>query len=164
MSKIITIILLLITPHSYSNDFRSVLAVSGGSSTLQTFDQTYRVHYSVGQQGPIGIIKSKLINARQGFIQPPKFIETSLAFNNIMKVKISPNPFTDVLDIVFLEEIKDKIKVKIFDLMGRLVFKDDLPIKSEHNINLNSIKDSQYIIRLDSENKYYQTKIIKRKN
>ena len=160
MSKIITIILLLITPHSYSNDFRSVLAVSGGSSTLQT----YRVHYSVGQQGPIGIIKSKLINARQGFIQPPKFIETSLAFNNIMKVKISPNPFTDVLDIVFLEEIKDKIKVKIFDLMGRLVFKDDLPIKSEHNINLNSIKDSQYIIRLDSENKYYQTKIIKRKN
>ena len=37
------------------------------------------------------------------------------------------------------EEIKNKIKVKIYDLMGRLVFNDELPIKSEHKINLNLI-------------------------
>jgi len=103
-----------------------------------------------------------MIKARQGFIQPPKFIETNLILNNLLNVKISPNPFTEVIDIIFSEEIKNKIKVKIYDLMGRLVFNDELPIKSEHKINLNLIPDSQFILRLETEKKYFQAKIIKR--
>jgi|TARA_B100001059_G_C17579904_1_gene449319 hypothetical protein len=103
-----------------------------------------------------------MIKARQGFIQPPKFIETNSILNNLLNVKISPNPFTEVIDIVFSEEIKNKIKVKIYDLMGRLVFNDELPIKSEHKINLNLIPDSQFILRLETEKKYFQAKIIKR--
>ena len=82
--------------------------------------------------------------------------------NNFLNVKISPNPFTEVIDIIFSEEIKNKIKVKIYDLMGRLVFNDELPIKSEHKINLNLIPDSQFILRLETEKKYFQSKIIKR--
>jgi hypothetical protein len=46
--------------------------------------------------------------------------------------------------------------------MGRLVFNDELPIKSEHKINLNLIPDSQFILRLETEKKYFQAKIIKR--
>tara|TARA_Y100000768_G_scaffold243030_1_gene184142 strand:+ start:911 stop:1228 length:318 start_codon:yes stop_codon:yes gene_type:complete len=103
-----------------------------------------------------------MIKARQGFIQPPKFIETNSIINNLLNVKISPNPFTEVIDIIFSEEIKNKIKVKIYDLMGRLVFNDELPIKSEHKINLNLIPDSQFILRLETEKKYFQAKIIKR--
>ena len=82
--------------------------------------------------------------------------------NNFLNVKISPNPFTEVIDIIFSEDIKNKIKVKIYDLMGRLVFNDELPIKSEHKINLNLIPDSQFILRLETEKKYFQSKIIKR--
>ena len=63
---------------------------------------------------------------------------------------------------MFLDEIKDKVKIKIFDLMGRLVFKAELPKKTEHKIKLSSIQDSQFIIRLESEKKYFQKKIIKR--
>ena len=47
--------------------------------------------------------------------------------------------------------------------MGRIVYKEILPIKTAHKINLNSIPDSQFILRLETEKKYFQTKIIKRK-
>ena len=165
MFKIIFIILIFVSfnSNSNSNGYRSVLNVSGGTSTLKTIDKSYRVQYSIGQQGPIGKIKSMMVNARQGFIQPPKFVETNSIIDNLLKVKISPNPFREALDIVFSEEIKNKIKVKIYDLMGKLVFDDELPIKTEHKIYLNSIPDSQFIFRIESKEKYFQTKIIKRK-
>ena len=77
MSRIFFIILIFISFHSNSRDYRSVLNVSGGSKTLKTLDKSYRVQYSIGQQGPIGKINTMMVNARQGFIQPPKFIETN---------------------------------------------------------------------------------------
>ena len=163
MFKIIFIILIFVSFNSNSNDYRSVLNVSGGTSTFKTIDKSYRVQYSIGQQGPIGKIKSMMVNARQGFIQPPKFVETNSIIDNLLKVRISPNPFREALDVVFSEEIKNKITVKIYDLMGKLVFDDELPIKTEHKIYLNSIPDSQFILRIESKEKYFQTKIIKRK-
>ena len=162
MSKFFIIILIFVSFNSFSVNIRSLTSVSGGTSILKSSGKNYRVHFSVGQQSPIGQIKSNMIKARQGFIQPPKFIETNSILNNLLNVKISPNPFTEVIDIVFSEEIKNKIKVKIYDLMGRLVFNDELPIKSEHKINLNLIPDSQFILRLETEKKYFQAKIIKR--
>lgn len=163
MSRIFFIILIFISFHSNSRDYRAVLNVSGGSKTLKTFDKSYRVQYSIGQQGPIGKVSTMMVNARQGFIQPPKFIETNSILDKLLKVKISPNPFTEALDVVFSEEIKNKIKVQIYDLMGRLVFDDELPTKAQHKIYLNSIPESQFILRLESKDKYFQTKIIKRK-
>ena len=163
MFKISFIILIFISFLSNSKDHRSVLNASGGTSTLKTIDKSYRVQYSIGQQGPIGKIKSMIVNVRQGFIQPPNFIEKNSILDNILKVKISPNPFREALDVVFSEEIKNKIKVKIYDLMGKLVFDDELPIKTQHKIYLNLIPDSQFILRLECKEKYFQTKIIKRK-
>ena len=163
MSRIFFIILIFISFHSNSRDYRSVLNVSGGSKTLKTLDKSYRVQYSIGQQGPIGKINTMMVNARQGFIQPPKFIETNSILDKLLRVKISPNPFTEALDIVFSEEIKNKIKVKIYDLMGKLVFDDELPTKAQHKIYLNSLPESHFILRLESKEKYFQTKIIKRK-
>ncbi len=163
MSRIFFIILILTSYNLKSQDSRSALTASGGTSTLQTSNKSYKVHYSIGQQGPIGKIKSMMVNARQGFIQPPKFIEKNSIIDNLLKVKISPNPFTEALDIVFSEKIKNKIKIKVYDLMGRLVYDDELQEITEHKIYLNSIPDSQYILRLESEKKYFQTKIIKRK-
>ena len=163
MFKISFIILIFISFLSNSKDHRSVLNASGGTSTLKTIDKSYRIQYSIGQQGPIGKVKSIMIIARQGFIQPPNFSEKNSILDNLLKVKISPNPFTEVLDIVFSEEIKNKIKIKVYDLMGRLVYDDELPEVTEHKIHLNSIPNSQFILRLESEKKYFQTKIIKRK-
>ena len=163
MSRIFFIILIFISFHSNSRDYRAVFNVSGGSKTLKTLDKSYRVQYSIGQQGPIGKINTMMVNARQGFIQPPKFIETNAILDKLLRVKISPNPFTEALDVVFSEEIKNKIKVKIYDLMGKLVFDDELPTKAQHKIYLNSIPESQFILRLESKEKYFQTKIIKRK-
>tara|TARA_B100001057_G_scaffold251255_1_gene251526 strand:+ start:2899 stop:3390 length:492 start_codon:yes stop_codon:yes gene_type:complete len=163
MSRIFFIILIFISFHSNSRNYRAVLNISGGSKTLKTLDKSYRVQYSIGQQGPIGKINTMMVNVRQGFIQPPKFIETNSILDKLLKVKISPNPFTEVLDVVFSEEVKNKIKVKIYDLMGKLVFEDELPTKAQHKIYLNSIPESQFILRLESKEKYFQTKIIKRK-
>ena len=166
MFKISFILLIFISFISFisnSKDHRSVLNASGGTSTLKTIDKSYRVQYSIGQQGPIGKIKSMMVNVRQGFIQPPRLIEKNSILDNILKVKISPNPFREALDVVFSEEIKNKIKVKIYDLMGKLVFDDELPIKTQHKIYLNSIPDSQFILRLEGKEKYFQTKIIRRK-
>ena len=163
MSRIFFIILIFISFYSNSRDYRSVLNTSGGSKTLKSLDKSYRVQYSIGQQGPIGKVSTMMVNARQGFIQPPKFIETNSILDKLLKVKISPNPFTQALDVVFSEEIKNKIKVKIYDLMGKLVFDDELPTKAQHKIYLNSIPESQFILRLESKEKYFQTKIIKRK-
>ena len=163
MSKFLTIILLFISFSLYSDNSRNVTSVTGGTSILTSLGKNYRVHYSVGQQSPIGQIKSNTVKARQGFIQPPKFIENYSSIDKLLKVRISPNPFSGVLDIFFSEEIKDKIKVNIYDIMGRIVYKEILPIKTAHKINLNSIPDSQFILRLETEKKYFQTKIIKRR-
>ena len=163
MSKFFIIILIFVSFNSSYGNKRSVISASGGTYIFKSSEKNYRVHFSVGQQSPIGQIKSNTVKARQGFIQPPKFIENYSTIHKLLKVRISPNPFSDVLDIFFSEEIKDKIKVNIYDIMGRIVYKDILPIKTEHKINLNSIPDSQFILRLETEKKYFQTKIIKRK-
>ena len=163
MSKFFIIILIFVSFNSSYGNKRSVISASGGTYIFKSSEKNYRVHFSVGQQSPIGQIKSNTVKARQGFIQPPKFIENYSTIDKLLKVRISPNPFSDVLDIFFSEEIKDKIKVNIYDIMGRIVYKDILPIKTEHKINLNSIPDSQFILRLETEKKYFQTKIIKRK-
>ena len=85
MSRFFFIILILTSYNLKSHDSRSALTASGGTSTLQTSNKSYKVHYSIGQQGPIGKIKSMMVNARQGFIQPPKFIEKNSIIDNLLK-------------------------------------------------------------------------------
>ena len=142
MPRIFFIILIFISFHSNSRDYRSVLNVSGGSKTLKTLDKSYRVQYSIGQQGPIGKINTMMVNARQGFIQPPKFIETNSILDKLLKVKISPNPFTEALDVVFSEEIKNKIIKKTFNRLKILGSGD---LKTKLNIEANFISKSAKI-------------------
>ena len=75
MSRIFFIILILTSYNLKSNDSRSALTSPVELQLFNTSNKSYKVHYSIGQQGPIGKVKSIMINARQGFIQPPNLLK-----------------------------------------------------------------------------------------
>ena len=75
--------------------------------------------------------------------------------------KIFPNPFVDYIEI---QGINTKIKVKTFDISGKLI-KDFDYVKLPAKLNVNSLKDGIYLINISKEaSKYQVTKILIKNN
>ena len=167
LNKFKLLIFFIALSHDSISQVNSVLTSSGGTSTLNLSNKKYTVQYSVGQQGLIGFVKNNY-SARQGFIQPPIFFKSinqneKKISNEILKLNISlyPNPFVDLVNINLNEDIKDNLNVAIFDLSGRLVFEKVLPPIKRNVINLNKLKTSKYLIKVNTDNKIFNTIIIK---
>lgn len=75
--------------------------------------------------------------------------------NNLFK--IYPNPTNEILNIQNNNNIRID-KVKIFNILGSLVFKSD---KYENKINVNNLLTGIYLIKLYHENETYTYKFIK---
>ncbi len=86
------------------------------------------------------------------------------SINNVInteELKIYPNPFVHYIEI---EGINFKVKVSIFELSGELIKtfdKINLPVM----LNLNSLKDGIYLIKISNDvNKYPYSKILIKNN
>lgn len=92
----------------------------------------------------------------------PDSTTTSIASNNLSLgiVNIYPNPFTEKFNIQFADD-KHSYKIKIFDLKGVEIF--ETTVNDCNNIVIDKINNKGfYLIKIETEDKSYITKIIKK--
>lgn len=79
-------------------------------------------------------------------------------FNNELKsiVNIFPNPANETVNIESSEEI---ISIEIFDVQGKLIYDAKVNAYST-NLNVQEFKKNIYIVKIKTENKVYQEKLL----
>ena len=73
-----------------------------------------------------------------------------------------PNPFVNEINFSFSTSPGDKISAYVFDVLGRLVYSED--VKNENNsikLNLVQLSTAEYLVKLTSEKFVHSAKIIK---
>lgn len=123
------------------------------------------VKQTVGQQSLTGTSKNNNYVVMQGFQQSvwAKYIASSKieAIDGI-KTIIYPNPFTANVNFQFSKPITGIINVTIYDVLGRLILEENKnAIESILTLDLSFLPTSVYLIRLQTSNLNYFTKIIK---
>lgn len=123
------------------------------------------IKQTIGQQSLTGTSGNKNYVVMQGFQQSlwGKYI----ASNNVetiegIKTTTYPNPFTATINFQFSKPVTDMVSISIFDILGRLIFEQKKKaINTILTIDLTSLPTSEYLVRLNSTNLNYYTKIIK---
>lgn len=121
------------------------------------------VKQTIGQLSTSGNYDSDNLTIGQGFQQSnwQKYIAASkkIASANIITF---PNPFIDIINFQFGEIVNEVVSIYIFDVSGRIVFRQTKQVDSNIlSIDLSSLPRSGYLIRLKSHKINYYTKILK---
>ena len=122
------------------------------------------VSQTIGQQSVIGNYKVSNSIIGQGFQQSliTKSVTTSLS--NGITTTTYPNPFVDQIHFQFSKPINGLITISIYDVLGRLVYKD----QKEANQSILTLDDlhfsqNEYLVKLSAPNYNYSTQIIQTK-
>jgi hypothetical protein len=75
---------------------------------------------------------------------------------------VYPNPSSDIFNIDLTNNNEEFDNIEIFNLLGELVFKQKLDIKSINGINLSNIQSGYYLARIFNKNNSKQVKLIKK--
>ena len=78
--------------------------------------------------------------------------------NETVLVKILPNPTTDKVSITSDYKIKS---VTIYNLSGKIVLENNVPESDDTEFSLANFSNGMYIVKTETENSLYTTKIIK---
>lgn len=157
--KHLALIFLAIAFKSNSQDLHHQMLSSQGKSTI--LSNGMMVSQTIGQQSAIGN-HTNGITIGQGFQQRywSKHVATNLS-NDIITTTY-PNPFISTINFQFSKPITKPIEIAIFDIRGRLIFKES---KSANNsiltIELPLLASSNYLVRLTAPNYTYYSQILK---
>lgn len=138
-----------------------MLSSQGSSNLLST---GILVHQTIGQQSVIGNYKFSNKVAGQGFQQSLIAKSGITSLSNEITTTTYPNPFVDQIHFQFSKPINGFISISIYDVLGRLVYKDQK--KAIQNIlTLDDLHFSQneYLVKLSAPNYNYSTQIIQTK-
>ena len=156
------LLFLVLSFNTYSQHLHHQMLSAQGSSNLLT--SGILIKQTIGQQSTIGNYKLPSAIVGQGFQQSliSKSLSTTL-INEILTTTY-PNPFVDQIHFQFSKPVSGLITVTIFDLLGRLVYKD----QKEANQNILTIDNLQfsqneYLVKLSASNYNYATQIIQSK-
>lgn len=142
---------------------RSTTGVSGSSENITSNNKLFVVQQSIGQASVIGTFENSGYIFRQGFIQPDvlaKIIDNNISLD--LEANFYPNPFIESVTLAFTEKIEGKVEVRIFDLLGRLVFSKSFMADQNVNVQLNYLSVAYYILKVTANNKQFIKKIIKK--
>jgi len=123
------------------------------------------ISQTIGQQSITGSSSNKDYVVIQGFQQSlwAKYIATNKTDSLEQIIIITyPNPFIETVNFQFSKSITDFVSISVFDILGRLVYEHK--VKAENSIlsiDLGRLRSSEYIVRLNTINFNYYTKIIK---
>lgn len=84
--------------------------------------------------------------------------------NNEIEISVYPTVFDSNVNVYIKSFNDEKLNFEIFDLQGKLVYKQIIQnneISYENILNLSDIKPSVYILKVYSDNHFYSTRIIK---
>ena len=140
---------------------RESLNASGNSNSLISGNNTFYIMQSVNQNSVIGTFSNEQNQYIQGFLNPyPIYKINDNDIINDMDINIFPNPFTNSFNISFNEVIHTNVKIKIYDLLNRLVYDEVFESNQEIKVNLNSLSTSNYILMIYVNDKVHQKNII----
>lgn len=154
-------IFLLFSAAFYGQQLHHQMISSQGNS-VQTADG-FIIMQTVGQQSLAGTSSNDYIII-QGFQQSywGKYISSNTT-NPVEDVKTYPNPFTAIINFQFSKTIDEIINVNIFDVAGRLVYQEKkMAGNAVLTLDLSRLPASEYLIRLNTADFNYYTKIIKK--
>ena len=118
------------------------------------------VTHSVGQVGIVGKVLMNNKNIIQGFQQPFWGKIISKQNSPEFKVKIFPVPFDK--DITIQYPNAKEMNVFIFDITGKVIYNSTLLFKeANQKINLEKLSAGVYLVKVQSKELSYFTKIIK---
>lgn len=159
----ISFFLLLVSELNAQIMKKETLGINGLSAFVYSdSNRGYFIQQSIGQQSVIKTFDRPDYSLRQGFLQPINPLLINHRFDNNLDAIVYPNPFEDAIKIKFFDPINRNILVRVFDISGRLVFKNEYPDDQDLDVIVNNLSSGIYLLRVDSENKFYESKLMKR--
>jgi hypothetical protein len=143
---------------------RSTTGASGSSESITVNNKSYVIQQSIGQSSAIGTFNNAGFTLRQGFIQPnvlAKIVDVNMSID--LEATFYPNPFVSIVNFQFTKPIASEISISVYDLLGRLVFyQKNNAANSILTIDLSTLQDAMYLVRLLGNNLNYSAKILKK--
>ena len=170
--------------------FKAVLSGGKANLTWSTENEVSNDHFDV-ERSSDGAVFAKLgaVPASHAPVGNYTFVDPSPLSNNYYRLKqvdangdfkyskvvylqaqalqmqISPNPFVDHLNVTYNLENAGKVKVFVYDMVGRLIKEVDLQGNKGYNsqsvYSLGSLPSGQYVIRLVGDNLQTQIRLVK---
>jgi hypothetical protein len=147
----------------YSSDVlgqlhHQMLSAQGGVNATQS---GIIVSQTIGQTSIIGNYSNRNLTVGQGFQQPIVGRLHIKGLNKEISLTIFPNPFENQITISY--NAQELVNVTIFDMAGKLIYKNNLSFISQNNtIDVSFFSSGIYLVRLQSKLNTSYTKIVKR--
>jgi hypothetical protein len=157
-------ILLLCLTLSFSSLYSQELhhqALSSQGTSKELPNGVY-VSQTIGQQSVIGNYTRDGKTYGQGYQQSiwSKYIQSTI--NNPITTVVYPNPFISTINFQFSQPIKERIKMELFDVRGRLIFQtEQFPTDNLLTVAMPNLASSNYLVKLTASNYTYYTQILK---
>jgi hypothetical protein len=158
--RLLLLSLLLSFSSLYSQDLHHQMLSSQGDS--KQLPNGMYVSQTIGQQSVIGNYTRDGKTYGQGYQQSvwSKYIQSTV--NNPITTVVYPNPFVSSINFQFSQPIKERIKMELFDVRGRLIFQtEQLPTDNLLTVALPNLASSNYLVKLTASNYTYYTQILK---
>lgn len=120
------------------------------------------VNQTIGQQSSAVTSKSSVV-VQQGFQQSfwSTLIERSTSSNSLQFV-VYPNPFVTSINFQFSNGDDQKATISIFDIQGRMLLNKEIKIiNSLISMDLSTLSEAEYLVRLTMNSSVHYCKIIK---
>jgi len=140
----------------------STLGMGGSSNMVNTNNKTYYVSQSIGQSSVIGTKINRNYKLLQGYQIGSISVNMVATVENVLKATIYPNPFEESIHISFDDVIKEEITIHVYDMAGREIMAKKYPPEQNLNIQLNYISVGIYNLIVNTNNKQFHAKIIKK--
>ena len=140
----------------------SSLGMGGSSNMVNTNNKTYYVSQSIGQSSVIGTKINRNYKLLQGYQIGSISVNMVATLENVLKATIYPNPFEESIHISFDDVINEEITIHVFDMTGREIMAKKYPPGQTLNIQLNYISVGIYNLIVNTNNKQFIAKIIKK--
>lgn len=143
----------------FSQTLHHQMISAQGTSVIT--ENSLLIQQTIGQQSVVGTHANDMI-IQQGF-QQSFWFQYINSISQEIEISMYPNPFTEVINFQFSELIDEDLHIKVYDIMGRIVFFDKKA--SSGNlvaIHLPSLPDGEFLIHLSTSKINYFTKIIKK--
>ena len=147
----------------YNNDVlgqlhHQMLSSQGG---LKQTESGIIVSQTIGQTSVTGNYSNRNLTVGQGFQQSKVGRLNIKGLNKETALTIFPNPFEDQITINY--NAQELVSVTIFDMAGKLIYKNNLSFISQNNtIDVSFFSSGIYLVRLQSKLNTSYTKIVKR--
>lgn len=141
-----------------------VYSEPGNNATVDINNKTVTITKPAGYSGVLKtelFISSATCDATIHTLESSTFPTSLISLDGSYPLNIFPNPTNSWLNLVGLES--GKCNLQVYDLNGELVLEENCIIdnKLEYKLNLESLKVGVYILKIQSENQVFISKIAK---